>query len=332
MFNSICFSNLTLLPVSAPQHRLSSTAAAPISQAPKAHSSASSSSTNTSRKKRNDAEAFLEANELEGSDSSAPTMSSSKHLPSSNTAKPAAESRQHTSQVDSTPSVSSSVAAPKAAAKSIPAPLLAAAKKAGMSITQPSTKSTKVSTGSPAISAAPNPVSGPSKSEMAASVVAPAFNSSTKECHAKMPNEDDLRKSTCKTADKFDGHFMSSSNAAPSIPVRRKRVVDSDDSDDAPASLPSAVATPFFSDAPAASPASDASLKKPRVSILSSRDLAVVTADAAVNVEESAAGAREVEELLESKTAAPVACVSAAGSAIDSSAPAKSGLKIGACT
>jgi pyruvate/2-oxoglutarate dehydrogenase complex dihydrolipoamide acyltransferase (E2) component len=117
--------------------------------------------------------------------------------------------------------------------------------------------------------------------------------------------------------------------------VRRKRIVDSDDSDDAPASRPSVAVAPSSSDTPtAASPASNASAKKPRVSISSSRvSAAAAGAAAASTVDESGAGAQVVDELLESKSVVDVACVTAAAAAAaaasESSAPAKSGLKIG---
>jgi hypothetical protein len=330
----ICSSSFSC-PTAAPQHRPSSAAAASISQAPKLHSNSSSASTNASKKKQNDAEAFLEANELQGSDSSVPALSS-RQLPSSSAVKPAAAPRQQTTQFDSTQPAPSSAAATKAVAKSIPAPLLAAAKKAGMVIAaQSSTKSAKVPAGSPAVSAkAPISVSGPSQSEMDVAVLAPAVNFTLvamKEPNAKLPYEEELQKGNGKAADEDDGRTLSPAKAAPSIPVRRKRIVDSDDSDDTPAFRPSVAATPTSSDAPAASPASVASSKKPRVSILSSRvSSAAATADAAATYEESAAGAREVEELLECGGTAPVVHASTDAAATVSSAPAKSGLKIGA--
>ncbi len=311
-------------------HRLSSAVAAPTSHILKSYSSTSSASTNASKKKRNDAEAFLEANELNGTESSA-LEKPSKQLQSNRAVKPAVPSRQQTSQVNATPLASSSVVASKAAAKAIPAPLLAAAKKAGMSIAQSSTKTAKVPTGSPAVSAAPISVSGFSQSEVTVAIVAQAVNSTpsaSEELKSKLPNDDDLQKGTGKSTDR-DIHALVSSKAAPSIPVRRKRIVDSDDSDDAPASLPSVAATPRSTDVPDVSPASVAPAKKTRVSILSSRVLAAVTVDAAAAVEESAAGAMEVEQLLGSELAASVACASVATAAIDSSAPVRSGLKIG---
>ena len=154
---------------------------------------------------------------------------------------------------------------------------------------------------------------------------------------SRKETEHEVTKVIGKAADSDDIGRTTSSSSTPSIPVRRKRVVQSDDSDDAPSTpssrQPNTVAAPSSSDAPivtAASPALDSSAKKPRVSILSSRPLSAVTADTVATVEETVAGRQEVEELLVSKAAAAVADVpmSAAVSS-DTSAPAKSGLRIG---
>jgi hypothetical protein len=155
--------------------------------------------------------------------------------------------------------------------------------------------------------------------------------SQNKSSDAVSPIDHNKRNSAAKVVDRNE-RPSSSSKAAPAIPVRRKRIIDSDDSDDAPAtpaSLPSVTAAmPLVSDVPAASPASVSSTKRPRVIISSSRELATAVADVVANEEKSAAGAREVEELLASKAAAVVVS-GVAEVADDAPAPSKSGLRIG---
>jgi hypothetical protein len=204
-----------------------------------------------------------------------------------------------------------------------------------MSLAQPSSKSSKVPVESPAAPAAPASIAEPTPRENAdicvevvkAVVASPV--ASIKERNPESPYEPELRKASSKAVDRDDGPPLS--KAAPSVPVRRKRIVDSDDSDDAPASRPSVAVALSLSDTPtAASPTSNASAKKPRVSISSSRvSAAAAGAAAASTVDESGTGAQVVDQL-ESKAVVDVACVTAAAAAAsESSAPAKSGLKIG---
>jgi hypothetical protein len=331
---------LTFCFAGAPPHRPHPVTAAPVSQSAKASSSSSASSAHASKKKKNDAEAFLDANELGVSESSV-LPSPSKQPPSNNVA-----SRLQTSQADATSAAAPKATAPKVAAKSIPAPLLAAAKKAGMSVANVSSKTVKA-TPAPlpsAASAAEVPISNPSQSAAFAATSSskqvqiasvPAVASAI--ASRKETEHEVTTKVIGKAVDSDDIGRTTSSSSTPSIPVRRKRVVQSDDSDDAPSTpasrQPNTAAAASSSDAPivtAASPTLDSSAKKPRVSILSSRASSAVTADVTATVEESVAGRHEVEELLVSKAAAAVADVpmSAAVSS-DTSAPAKSGLRIG---
>jgi hypothetical protein len=213
-----------------------------------------------------------------------------------------------------------------------------------MSVANFSSKATKAPPGQPpsrvsaAESAGSNPPQSipvvPSAPKEAHVDVAPATVSviaATKSTDAVSLVDHNKRNSAGKAVDRNEG-LSSSSKAAPAIPIRRKRIIDSDDSDDAPAtpaSLPPVtVAAPSVSDVPAASPASVSSAKRPRVIISSSRELATATVNAVANEEESVAGAREVEELLASK-AAVVAVSGVAEAANDAPAPSKSGLRIG---
>lgn len=213
-----------------------------------------------------------------------------------------------------------------------------------MSVANISSKATKAPPGQPPprVSAAESAGSNPPQSVPVVPIapkeahldVAPATVSAVaaaKSSDAVSLVDHSKRNSTGKAVDRNEG-LSSSSKAAPAIPIRRKRIIDSDDSDDAPAtpaSLPSvAVASPSVSDVPAASPASVSSAKRPRVIISSSRELATGPVNAVANEEETVAGAREVEELLASK-AAVVVVSGVAEVANDTPAPSKSGLRIG---